>query len=288
MTELFDGVSAPDAGGADTERERRLFYGRIDDLSGRRDGGEVVFSSFLSPKEQHLLGQYLRRQGREDSVRFFGGFDGAERRLACFLPDYMEELLWDGADEKVLLGDYVKEALEVLEIRGSGYREITHRDVLGATLGLGVERDAIGDILLIDGDGNGREQPRVYLIVTSRIAPFLLSELKKIGSDSVRVRRGQIPADFVFTPRTRKITDTVASNRLDCVIGALVNTSRDKAQSLIRGGLVEVDYETEQRVDARLSTPCTLSVRGHGKFRLLSLFDVTRKGRLRLFAEQYL
>ena len=288
MTESIDRAPFAEQNGADAERERRLFLGRIDDLSRRSDGGEVAFSDFLSPREQHFLMQYLTRQGRGSSVRFFGGFEGAERRVACFLPDYMEELLSDGADEQLTLGDYVSEALTVLEIRGRGYREITHRDVLGATLGLGIERDAIGDIILLEGDGNGREQPRVYLLVTARIAPFLLSELKKIGSDGVRVRRGGIPEDFVFTPKTKALSDTVASNRLDCVVGALVNTSRDKAQTLIRGGLVEVEYEAEQRVDARLSPPCTLSVRGHGKFRLLSLGDVTKKGRIRLLAEQYL
>ena len=200
----------------------------------------------------------------------------------------MIDLLSDGGDEMLYLSEYVDEAIKLLEIRGSGYRVITHRDVLGATLGLGVERDAIGDILILDGDGNGREQPRVYMEVTARIAPFLLSELKKIGSDSVRVRLGAFPEDFVFTPKTKPISDTVASNRLDCVIGALVNTSREKAQALIRAGLVEVEYEPEQRSDARLSPPCTVSVRGHGKFRLLSLGDLTKKGRIRLVGEQYL
>ena len=276
---------------AELEREKHRLEGRIDDLSARADGGETAFSDFLTPREQRQTVQYLTRQGRREAVRFFGGFPGAERCVACFLPDYLIELLDGGTpgspEEELYLGESVRERITVLEIRGSGYRVLTHRDVLGAVLGLGVERDAIGDILILDGDESGREQVRVYLSVTARIAPFLLSDLKKIGSDTVRVRRGELPPDFVFTPKVKPLSDTVASNRLDCVIGALVNVSREKAQSLIRGGLVEVDYEPEQRPDARLSPPSILSVRGYGKFRLLALGDLTRKGRLRLSAEQF-
>lgn len=276
----------------DGARESRLMEGRIDDLSARADGGEIAFSDFLTPREQRLFAKHLARRGRCNMVRFYGGFTGAERRVACFLPDYLTELLeghGEGSDEERLyLGESLDEAIVMLEIRGSGYRTLTHRDVLGAVLGLGIERDALGDILLLDGDGSGREQPRIYLMVTSRIAPFLLSELKKIGSDTVRVRRGSFPDGFVFEPRVKQISDTVVSNRLDCVIGAITGTAREKAQSLIRGGLVEVDYEPIERPDARLIPPNVITVRGHGKFRLLALGEVTKKGRLRLRAEQYL
>ncbi|MBR2908279.1 MAG: hypothetical protein IKC26_11620 [Clostridia bacterium] len=276
----------------DGERESRLAEGRIDDLSARADGGEIAFSGFLTPREQRFFEKHLARRGRSAMVRFYGGFIGAERRVACFLPDYLSDLLEgheEGSEEERLyLGESLDEAIVMLEIRGSGYRTLTHRDVLGAVLGLGIERDAIGDILLLDGDGSGREQPRIYLMTVARLAPFLLSELKKIGSDTVRVKRGHFPDGFVFEPKVRQISDTVASNRLDCVIGAITNTSREKAQSLIRGGLVEVDYEPAARPDARLLPPNVITVRGHGKFRLLALGEVTKKGRLRLRAEQYL
>ena len=279
----------PERPTADAEaREQKRFEGRIDDLSARALGGETVFSDFLTPKEQHALMRYLRERGRQKSVRLWGGFPGAERAVACFLPEYLEELLESSETEPEYFSALLSEALAVLEIRGSGYRTLTHRDFLGAVLGLGVERDAIGDILLLPGDGNGREQPRAYLVATEKIAPFLLSELKKIGSDTVRVKRGAFPEDFVFTPKTRPLSDTVASERLDCVIGALVNTSREKAQALIRAGLVEVDYEAAEKIDARLTPPAVISVRGHGKFRLLTLGGTTKKGRIRLTAEQYI
>ena len=53
-------------------------------------------------------------------------------------------------------------------------------------------------------------------------------------------------------------------------------------------GFVEVDFETEERPDRTVSAPCTVSVRGYGRFRLLSVEDKTKKGRYRLVAEKYL
>ena len=52
--------------------------------------------------------------------------------------------------------------------------------------------------------------------------------------------------------------------------------------------LAELDYETEERPDRTVNAPCTVSVRGQGKFRVLSVNDKTRKGRYRLVAEKFL
>jgi RNA-binding protein YlmH len=79
----------------------------------------------------------------------------------------------------------------------------------------------------------------------------------------------------------------VASARLDCVVASLANLSRDAAQQLIRDGRVDLDYKTEERVDRVVPTPATVSVRGVGKFRVLSLGEQTKKGRYRLSAEKF-
>ena len=70
------------------------------------------------------------------------------------------------------------------------------------------------------------------------------------------------------------------------VVAALTNLSREDAQSAIRGGLVEVDFEPEERVDLSLTPPVTVSVRGFGRYVLCSFDGETRKGRLRLRADQ--
>jgi RNA-binding protein YlmH len=83
------------------------------------------------------------------------------------------------------------------------------------------------------------------------------------------------------------ISDTVASPRLDCIVGALCSLSREKARATVESGLVELDFEREERPDRTVSAPCIISVRGYGRFRINSVSDMTKKGRYRLNAEKF-
>ena len=167
-----------------------------------------------------------------------------------------------------------------VEIRGSGFRQLTHRDYLGSLLGLGLERDSLGDIALQD-------EHRAVVFCTRGMASFLCSNVEKIASDTVKCLPYTVDDTFTDGRKYRPISDTVASPRLDCVVAALTNLSREAAQTAVRSGLVEVEYETEERTDRMLTPPVTLSVRGHGKFILRSFDGETKKGRLRLRADQY-
>ena len=80
----------------------------------------------------------------------------------------------------------------------------------------------------------------------------------------------------------------MASPRLDSVVAALTNLSRERAQQLLREGLVELDYESADKPDKPVEEGAILTVRGKGKFVIRSLSEQTKKGRIRLAADQYL
>ena len=95
---------------------------------------------------------------------------------------------------------------------------------------------------------------------------------------------------FNLWPPKRKflhVSDTVASARLDGVISSLISVSRERAKEIVLDGAVEVDYEECLRPDKLLTSPCIVTVRGFGKFRINSLVDKTKKGRTRLDADKY-
>jgi RNA-binding protein YlmH len=72
------------------------------------------------------------------------------------------------------------------------------------------------------------------------------------------------------------------------VIASICRLSREKAREAVIGKLVEVDYECREQPDREVVTPAIISVRGYGKFRIVSLSDKTKKGRYRLLAEKFL
>lgn len=261
----------------------RLTAARVDALFDRASGAPVS-SPFLTPAEQYFLAQRLERAGRAGQTLFFGGAPGAERRKLFVLPDYLTALA-DGGDlyettVQFLGGDAFGD-IAVLKLAGGGFRDFTHRDYLGSLLSLGLERDVIGDIAPID-------EYSAHVFVDCRVAGFLLGTELRVASDRVRVTRAALPAGYRIERKFRPIAATVASPRLDGVIAALCNLSREAAKDKIAAGEVEQNYDTVERLDAAVAARDVISVRGVGKFEVESVADPTRKGRFRLIAKKYI
>lgn len=285
-----------------TERDEGAdaLLSRLDDLCDRASRGEVAVSPFLTPREVRLCRRHLSARLSSGTAVMVGGYSHAERMRAVILPDYMESL----CDATALAADpvatllqagfgelatVVQDAARLLSVRGSGYRALSHRDYLGSILGLGLDRDAIGDILVVNGgeETNPADPPEAYVVTSAPMTVFLLQHLEKVATDTARV--AEVAETVVPPERTlQPIADTVASPRVDCVVAALCNLSRDRAQTAIRQGLVELDYEPITDCDDIVVPPATLSVRGFGKFVIHRIGDTTRKGRLRLLAGKYM
>ena len=260
------------------DKNLSILFARLDDLHRTADRGLLGGTSFLSPRDLHFALSHLRAKGLSERTVAWGGYQDAERKRIYFLPEFME-----GVKEYGEFSEYGFEGdITAVEVRGSGYRKLSHRDFLGSVLGLGLERDVVGDILVRDGD-----EPRAIIICDKAVSAFICENLLKVGSDTVRVSvidGGKIePPDRKFL----HVSDTVASSRLDGVVASLVSMSRERAKELVLDGAVELDYEVCTRPDKALVEPCVVSVKGFGKFRINSLSDKTKKGRTRLDADKY-
>ncbi len=265
----------------DRKLDDPLFLAKITSLIERAERYECVSSKFLTPKEQIIAQEIISKSGMSASAFFYGGYDGSERNRLFVLPEYMalDEYTKKALDEAAL--DVVADGVQAVKITGSGYKKLSHRNYLGSLLGLGIEREVIGDVAVLDDFS-------AIVFCDGRIAEFILSELKKIGSDTVKTGRTEVAADFFYEPKSVLISDTVASARLDCVVAALSGLAREKAQYAVKSGSVTLDYFVADECDEPAREGSVLSIRGVGKFKILSLFDTTKKGRLRLLAKKYI
>ena len=260
---------------------QKLLAARLEDYLRISERGELVCGNFLTPAELSYLATVAKELKSYDRVLFLGGYDGAERKRIAIVPPFVSEL--DGTLEDNALScfpDEISVAVRAIKITGSGYRELSHRDYLGSMLALGIERSSIGDIVVQDYHS-------AVVFCTDKIFDFLVSGIERIGSDKVVVEEFIPNSDFDAKREFLPIRDTVASERLDCVVGALTNLSREKSQALIRSGLCEVNYLIEQRVDVGVKAPCTVTLRGYGKYQVLEFDGETKRGRLRLVAQKY-
>ena len=273
------------------DEDIRLLLARLDDLVRKSGRGEAAVSSYLTPREAKYARIHLSSRLHAGTAVLWGGYPEAERVRVVILPDYTEGLVDPtalmsdpvaalcsaGLDD---LADTLRDAVCPMLVKGSGFRELSHRDYLGSVLGLGLERDAIGDILIPDTHS-------AILLTDSRVGDFLTTQMEKVATDTVRVSRLPEGTSLGGTRRLQPLNDTVASERLDCVVAALCNLSREKAQMAVRSGIVELDYEAVEDCSATVDAPAVISVRGYGKFAVHAFDGTTRKGRIRLVAGKY-
>ncbi|MBR2388341.1 MAG: hypothetical protein IKB02_06180 [Clostridia bacterium] len=262
----------------DTGKETAILFARLDDLSGVAMQGQLASTPFLSPRELHFSEKYLASRGMSSHFISWGGYESAERRRMFILPDYIEAPI----EYSTLLEYGFDDVFSAVEVRGSGYRSLSHRDFLGSVIGLGLERSVVGDIIVFD-----EEKPRAIIICDKAVCAFICETLSKVGSDNVKCSVVSVSDEKIPDKNFLHITDTVASLRLDGVVAALLSLSREKAKTIVLDGAVELDYETCERPDKEVPPSCLITVRGHGKFRINSICDRTKKGRLRLDADKY-
>ena len=259
----------------------KLLGSRFCDLVKVAERGELAHTHFLTPAESAFCLALAGEQGIAKNAFVFGGYTDAERAKLYILPSY----LWD-QDTPALdaareyLDVELSDSVKVVKISGSGYRTLSHRDYLGAVLALGLERRSVGDVIVSD-------QGYAIVFAEPGAASLLLCELDRVGSDKISVEPYSIDRDFSAPRAFEDITDTVASARFDCVVGALARLSREKAQTLIKSGMCQVDYCEETRLDVEIKPPCNVTVRGFGKYNVLRFDGETKRHRLRLVAQKY-
>lgn len=243
-------------------------------------------SHFLNAKEQYFLKSHLDSSGYAGKYIFYGGCEGAERKMLFFLPDYVVDMA-DGADDlyqfsSQVMSEELESTVTALKITGSGYRSLSHRDYMGAILGLGIERFVVGDIILNKDDNSA------IVFCEKKMAEYILGELDSVGADKVKVESAQLSPDFEIRREFKTVSDTVASARTDCVVASLAGCSRESAKELMRYGDVEKNYSVCKKPDAEVYEGDVITVRGHGKFVVRSITDRTKKNRIRLTADKYI
>ena len=225
-------------------------------------------TDFLSPQQQTLALDLLRRAGVPESAYLrTGGYDGAERALILFLPDWMEP-------------ETAEPPLRCLRAAFRPDDRLSHRDILGSLMGMGIVREKVGDILVSPESAD--------LIVLDTVADFLLSSWNSAGRARLTVT--EIPAAHLHIPEVRceEVRDTVSSLRLDAVCSTGFRMARGKAVDMISSGHVQVNWRPCTKADKLLTEGDTVSARGFGKFQLAVVGGVTKKGRTAIVVKRYI
>lgn len=248
--------------------KEELFEKRLLDLANQSYGqGRYTFSNFLDLYEQSIFTS-LQRKLKGISYEIFGGYEGAERKMLRF--GSPEELGYEQ--------DYPMMLLHIVPLSGKFSEKLSHRDYLGALMNLGIERNLIGDILVMDQEA--------YVFAKDTIGPFLMQEWGKVRHTMISIT--EIPLkEFHYEPRMEEIKGFVASLRVDVMVGFFCKTSRNESSGLIKGQKVFVNSQLIESNSYMLKEGDILSVRGYGKAIFSEVSGQSKKGRHHIIMNKY-
>jgi len=218
-------------------------------------------TDFLDPREQHILKMLLGEHG-EVKYQLFGGVPGVERNRALIYPDYLTP-----AEE-----DFQISLFDIQYHRK--FVTIEHRQVLGTLMSLGLKRGKFGDILISDD--------RVQFFAAKEISPYIKNNVESIGRAGVKLVETST-GNAVVSPELWEEKDlTLSSLRLDAVISGIFNLSRQKSLALIQHGLAKVNWTLIENPSFPCDEGDMLSVRGHGRAKIIGLEGKTKKEKWRI------
>lgn len=250
-----------------SDTPNHILRSRIEDtvrLCDKR--GVPCFLGFLDLREQAEAQGMLRSLIFDQHVAFYGGYADAERTFFSVSPAY-----YDATES-----DY---PLCTVAFRYRTEKKLTHRDVLGTLMSLGIRRDAVGDILCGEGIS--------VVFLREEIATYVCEQVERIGGEGVVVI-ADYDGDLPISVEYESIRETVASPRLDSVVKALIRTSREQAAEWIRIGAVSLNHQPIDSVSKIVTEGDVISIRGYGRYHIDQIGPITKKGRLTLYARRRL
>lgn len=215
--------------------------------------GIPCITSFLDPSEVADTEVIIRKI----PSCFFGGYEGAERMILIIGTEEFEE---------------AKDYIDIIRIECN--KKLSHREVLGSLIGLGISRDVLGDILIRENIAD--------VFITSEISKYVLQNLEKIGREKVKVSKNNYDNLIEVEDLSKEIKTTVASLRIDAVISAATGTAREISNKLIQNQKVKLNHKIIENTSKQIKIGDIISVRGYGRIELLEVLGETRKDRVRV------
>ncbi len=240
----------------------KFLSARVDDLKQIvQKTNAPKFIGFLTAEEAAVA---ITQFSPFEKFSLFGGYDVAERIVLGVLPDWCDDIEFP---------------ITAITFKYRECDNLSHRDFLGALMAQGITRESVGDILI--------EKGRAVVFVMSDIAKFILTQIEKVGNVGVVLTTG---FEEPLPQSSKKQSDsvTVASVRLDCVVAAICNMSRNQATEKITEGFVSVNSICTTKSTLNIKARDKITVRQKGKFEITSCDCLSKKGRIILKYDKYI
>lgn len=205
--------------------------------------GKRHLTKFLDLNQQSIVNKFI------PNAVFYGGYQGSEMKRASFsrTDDFKISCFKITCDER--------------------FGTLTHRSVLGSVLGLGIEKDNVGDIII------GEDS---YIFIATEIDKYI--EMNFISVDRFNIDLKLVDGSNLTRSENYKVVKiTLKSFRLDIIISSVYNCSRNESKNLINKGYVRVNHRLVESISYIVKKGDLISVRQKGRFIFLDELGMSRK-----------
>lgn len=223
----------------------------------------VSFYDFFDPAKCEKIADIIKEYPHIE-CSFCGGYDYAERKMLAVYPKGYEP----EEDEY---------KISILQMQKNN--DISHRDVLGSLMGLGISREKTGDIIF-SGDN-------ISIILKENIADYVLMNLTRIGACEVHLEKSDAFKIAAAQPEGKELNIIVASMRADGIISAAFKISRSLSLQYIKAERVKVNHELLTKQAKELKEGDMVSLRGKGRMEITKEAGKTKKGNIKLTVKRY-
>lgn len=227
------------------------FYKKICDIKNNVINNDKVYLlKFLNLREQEIVKDVFKN---DNLLHFYGGYNDAEYKRVLITN-------YDNLDFKIT----------IFKIKyNKKYLNLTHKNVLGTILSLGIKRDNIGDIIIKDD---------AYIIIASEMKEYIINNFKVINNSSIELEEynGIIENKEEYNLETIYIK----SMRVDIVISHALKISRNESYELITKGLVKINQKIIENTSQIVNVCDIISIRKYGRVKIIDNKGYTKSNNI--------
>ncbi|MBM6841596.1 RNA-binding protein [[Clostridium] spiroforme] len=214
---------------------------------------KLILTPFYNPYYQSIVRNVI---GNNPDIQILqqGGFQNSESQRMIIAPAYYE------------IEDEDFSIVVVQIIYAKNFEKISHRDILGALMSLGIKRELFGDIVEKDGNYYLALDQNIYEYLKDHLTTIRHSKVKFVVCDEkIEVENQYLIRQFI-----------VSSFRLDKIVSVFYRISRQKAAEFIRAGHVKVNHKPVEQINYLCNNRDIISFKRHGRVMFVDCQKQTR------------
>lgn len=254
------------------QEDKILLAQILDKIEFSKQREKLEYTDFLDMYQVSLVKNFMKKIDFENCV-LYGGSENSERKVLIIYPEKYNMTMIEKNYSKII------KIIRIL-LNDEEKGKYSHRNYLGGIVKLGIKREKVGDIIVVDDGAD--------ILVKEESAETLKQELGTLTRfENAKIEIVELENLREQEIKLEELNIIVPSLRLDNFVSDLAKTSRSKAVQIIDSERVFINGQNETKASKQVKLNDVITIRGKGRFVVKEFSGTTRSGRTVVKIEKY-